>query len=142
MGGQRVTPAEELAQAIYGWRDNSPRAQQRRALARDRLRRLRVERKERERLEEQRRELIRLHEERERERELANLPKLTRVEQRQADLIADVAMLKNTDTPDSIAKRVGYTSTASLAKQLHRLGRHDLAAPFDAARRDPYERTA
>ena len=44
-----------------------------------------------------------------------------------AVVIAEVEWLAGTDTAESIARRVGYRSTESLARVLRKHGRHDLA---------------
>jgi hypothetical protein len=47
-----------------------------------------------------------------------------------AYVIGEVELLRGTDSVDSIATRVGYSNRYSLARQLSRWGRDDLAALF------------
>lgn len=44
-----------------------------------------------------------------------------------ADTIADVELMIGTDTPEGIARRLGYTDEKTLYRVLERARRHDLA---------------
>lgn len=55
-------------------------------------------------------------------------------------LVEDIQWLAGTDTPGSIARRVGYDRPEALSRRLSRYGYHDLAAMFD--RRADRRRTA
>lgn len=46
-------------------------------------------------------------------------------------VIGEVQLLRGTDTPENIARRVGYRDRRNLARQLARWGRGDLAMLFD-----------
>lgn len=52
-----------------------------------------------------------------------------------SEVIAEVEWLMGTDSVERIARRLGYATPNSLARVLHREGRHDLARPFDGAHR-------
>ena len=54
-------------------------------------------------------------------------PKTQAVARKRAELIEDLLDLLDTDTPSTIARRLGYTRPASLARRLERAGRIDPA---------------
>lgn len=58
-------------------------------------------------------------------------PRKTAERARRRQLLADIHWLLDTDTPDSIARRVGYATAGSLHRRLQRIGQHDLARHFD-----------
>lgn len=49
----------------------------------------------------------------------------------QSHVVCEIETLKGTDTPDNIARRVGFPNRRALARQLSRWGRGDLAAIFE-----------
>jgi hypothetical protein len=54
-------------------------------------------------------------------------------EQRRAAQIEDLEWIVGTDSPEHIARRLGYASVSNLERVLHRWGRHDLANRLERA---------
>lgn len=51
------------------------------------------------------------------------------------EMVQELRHIIDTDTPDSIAQRLGYASVSSLSKTLDRIGEHALARRIDKGRR-------
>lgn len=94
--------ARELAAAVAGWRDTSPRAERRRELARERARAIALERAH------------------ERRRPRSRNPQ---------GLLDEVTSLLASDTPENVLRRVRY-SPSYLTKLAYSHGRPDLALVF------------
>lgn len=57
-------------------------------------------------------------------------PKQNAVARKRAELIEELTVLLDTDTPSNIARRLGYKTPEPLARRLQRAGRIDLARIF------------
>ncbi|RCK68289.1 hypothetical protein DT076_16715 [Desertihabitans brevis] len=49
------------------------------------------------------------------------------------ELLVELEHLRGSDDPDSIARRLGYSSGITLARRLYRMDQRDLARVFDRA---------
>jgi hypothetical protein len=62
----------------------------------------------------------------------ARCRRATREEKRRAEFVEEYEHLRGTDTPESIAARLGCASVESMCKRLERAGRNDLSRPLSS----------